>query len=140
MNNILEWKSYLNRNFHFVICLKFEQISSAFVRGFIINEYQLSEDFYKTWEKEGKIIFKSFGSLYINIFPLIIFLYNNPNPVLLLSLNSTSVCRSPLTPDPIRVPSCVCCLFWTNSMAVTSIFLSISLSHLSCESLNRCYQ
>ena len=34
-------------------------------------------------------------------------------------------------PDPIRVQSCVCCLFRTNrnSMAVTSIFLSISLSN-----------
>ena len=39
---------------------------------------------------------------------------------------------SPLSSDPIRVQSCVCCLFWTNrhiSMAVTSIFLSISLSN-----------
>ena len=37
---------------------------------------------------------------------------------------------SSLAPGPIRVQSCVCCLFWTNrnSMAVTSIFLSISLS------------
>ena len=36
---------------------------------------------------------------------------------------------SPLAPDPIRVQSCVCCLFWTkrNSMAVISIFLSLSL-------------
>ena len=53
-------KKLFNRNYHFVIILKFEQNSSAFVRGFIINEYQLSVDFYKTWEKEGKIIFKSF--------------------------------------------------------------------------------
>jgi len=32
----------------------------------------------------------------------------------------------PLAPVPIRVQSCVCCLFWTNrnSMAVTFIFLS----------------
>ena len=31
----------------------------------------------------------------------------------------------PQVPDPIRVQSCVCCLFWTNRnrMAVTSIFL-----------------
>ena len=38
---------------------------------------------------------------------------------------------SPLAPDPIRVQSCVCCLFWTNRncMASTSIFLSISLSN-----------
>ena len=38
---------------------------------------------------------------------------------------------SPLEPDPIRVQSCVWCLFWTNrnSMAVTSIFLSISVSN-----------
>ena len=37
----------------------------------------------------------------------------------------------PLAPDPIRVQSCVCCLLLTNrnSMAVTSIFLSISLSN-----------
>jgi len=37
----------------------------------------------------------------------------------------------PLAPDPIRVQSCVCCLFWTNRncMTVTSIFLSISLSN-----------
>ena len=34
----------------------------------------------------------------------------------------------PLTPDPIRVQSCVCCLFWTNknSMAVISFYLSHS--------------
>jgi len=33
-----------------------------------------------------------------------------------------------LASDPIRIQSCVCCLFWTkiNSMAVTSIFLSFS--------------
>ena len=49
---------------------------------------------------------------------------------------------SPLAPDPIRVQSCVCCLFWTtrNSMAVTSIFLSISLSNQSYQSFNRRYQ
>ena len=37
----------------------------------------------------------------------------------------------PLAPDPIRVQSCVWCLFWTNRncMAVTSIFLSSSLSN-----------
>ena len=37
----------------------------------------------------------------------------------------------PLAPDPIRVQSCVCCLFWTNRncMAVTSIFLSSALSN-----------
>ena len=41
-----------------------------------------------------------------------------------------------LAPDPIRVQSCFCCLFWTNrnSMAGTSIFLSISLSNHSYES------
>ncbi len=35
---------------------------------------------------------------------------------------------SSLAPNPIRVQACVWCLFWTNrnSMAVTSIFLSIS--------------
>ena len=34
----------------------------------------------------------------------------------------------PLTPDPIRVQSCVWCLFWTkrNCMSLSSIFLSIS--------------
>ena len=38
---------------------------------------------------------------------------------------------SPLAPGPIWVQSCVCCLIWTNrnSMAVTFIFLSISLSN-----------
>ena len=42
---------------------------------------------------------------------------------------------SPLATDPIRVQSCVCCLFWTNrnSLAVTSIFLSISLSNQNYE-------
>ena len=46
---------------------------------------------------------------------------------------------SPLASDPIRIQSCVCCLFWTNrnSMVVTSIFLSISLSNQSYESFNR---
>ena len=36
-----------------------------------------------------------------------------------------------LAPDPIRVQSCVWCIFWTNRncMAVTSIFLSISSSN-----------
>ena len=36
-----------------------------------------------------------------------------------------------IAPDPIRVQSCACCLFWTNRncAAVTSIFLSISLSN-----------
>ena len=35
---------------------------------------------------------------------------------------------SPLAPDPIRVQSCVCCLFWTNRncMPVTSFYLSHS--------------
>ena len=49
---------------------------------------------------------------------------------------------SSLAPDPIRVQSCVCCLFWTNrnSMAVTSILLSISLAHQSYESFNRRYR
>ena len=38
---------------------------------------------------------------------------------------------SPLAPDPIRVRSCACCLFWTNSnsIAVSSIFLYIYLIH-----------
>jgi len=45
---------------------------------------------------------------------------------------------SPLAPDPIRVHSCVWCLFWTNrnGFAVTSIFLS----NQSYESFNRRYQ
>ena len=48
---------------------------------------------------------------------------------------------SPLAPDPIRVQSCLCCsLYWTNNMAITSIFLSISLSYQSYESFNRRYQ
>ena len=49
---------------------------------------------------------------------------------------------SPLARDPIRVQSCVCCLFWTNRncMAVTSIFLSISLYNHSYETFNRCFQ
>ena len=55
------------------------------------------------------------------------------------ALISHSYMQSPLAPDPIRVQSCVCCLFWTNrnSMAVTSIFLSISLSNQSYESFNQ---
>ena len=42
----------------------------------------------------------------------------------------------PLAPDPIRVQSCVWCLLWTNrnSIAVTSILLSISLYNLSYKS------
>ena len=53
--------------------------------------------------------------------------------------NGHSCAPSPLAPDPIRVQSCVCCLFWTNRnrMTVTSIFLSISLSNQSYESFNR---
>jgi len=49
---------------------------------------------------------------------------------------------SSLAPGPIRVQSCVCCPFWTNrnSMAVSSIFLSISLSNQSYESFSRRYQ
>ena len=47
---------------------------------------------------------------------------------------------SPLAPHPIRVQSCVCCLFWTNrnSMAGTSIFLSISLSNHSIGAISKC--
>jgi len=51
--------------------------------------------------------------------------------------NKTHSCMpSPLAPDPIRVQSCVWCLFWTNrnSMAGTSIFLSISSSNQSYKS------
>ena len=49
----------------------------------------------------------------------------------LINLNTHSCMPSTLAPDPIRVQTCVCCLFWTNRdcMAVTSIFLSISLSN-----------
>ena len=47
------------------------------------------------------------------------------------SYNSSPCMPSPLAPDPIRVQSCVCCLFWTNrnSLAVTylSIYLIIQL-------------
>ena len=48
-----------------------------------------------------------------------------------LSYPEHSCLASPLAPDPIRVQSYVCWLFWTNrnSMAVTCIFLSISLSN-----------
>ena len=48
-----------------------------------------------------------------------------------LALQKHSCMPSPAAPDPIRVQSCVCCLFWTNRncMALTSIFLSISLSN-----------
>ena len=48
------------------------------------------------------------------------------------SIAKHSFMPSPLAPDPIRVQSCVCCLCWTsgNSMAVTSIFLSISFIQL----------
>ena len=48
---------------------------------------------------------------------------------------------SPLAPDPIRVQSCVCCLYWTNrnSKGVTSIFLSSSLSNQNYESFNQRY-
>ena len=37
----------------------------------------------------------------------------------------------PLAPNPNRVQTCVCCLFWTNRncMAVSWIFLSIALSN-----------
>ena len=57
-------------------------------------------------------------------------------------VTSHSCMPSPLAPDPIRVQPCVWCLLWTNrnSLAVTSIFLSISLSNQSYESLNRRYQ
>ena len=57
----------------------------------------------------------------------------------IFSLNYTP---SLLASDPIRVQSCVWCLFWTNRniMAVISIFLSISLSNQSYESFNRRYQ
>ena len=49
---------------------------------------------------------------------------------------------STLAPEPIRAQTCVCCLFWTNKniMAVTSIFLSISLSIRDNEPFNRRYQ
>ena len=45
-----------------------------------------------------------------------------------LGSRAHSCMPSPLAPDPIRVQPCVYCLFWTNrnSIAVTSIFLSIS--------------
>ena len=47
------------------------------------------------------------------------------------SIYHHSCIPSSLAPDPIRVQSCVWCLFWTNRscMVVTSIFLSIFLSN-----------
>ena len=60
-----------------------------------------------------------------------------------IEFNSISAYHSgmpcPLAPDPIRIQSYVCCLFWTNrnSMVVTSILLSILLSNQSYESFNR---
>jgi len=73
-----------------------------------------------------------------NTFAIDLWLYNFYKK--LYSLHSSM--PSPLAPDPIRVQSCVCCLFWTNrnSMVVTSIFLSISLSNQSYDSFNRRYQ
>ena len=69
----------------------------------------------------------------------------NNSPLLFSSFTpfaSHSCMPSPLAPDPIRVQTCVCCLFLTNknSLALTSNFLSISLSNQSCESSNQRYQ
>ena len=69
----------------------------------------------------------------------------NNSPLLFSSLTpfaSHSCMPSPLPPDPIRVQTCVCCLFLTNrnSLALTSNFKSISLSNQSCESSNQRYQ
>jgi len=66
------------------------------------------------------------------------FSWNN-SPLLFSSFTpfaSHSCMSSPLEPDPIRVQTCVCCLFLTNrnSLVLTSNFLSISLSNQSCES------
>ena len=65
-------------------------------------------------------------------FPFPVFLFPGRNAL-------PSCMLSTLAPDPIRVQSCVYCLFWTNrnSLAVPSIFLSISLSNQSDESLYR---
>ena len=38
---------------------------------------------------------------------------------------------SPLAPDPIRVQSCVCCLFWTNRNSMAVLHLSFYYSHYS---------
>ena len=45
----------------------------------------------------------------------------------------------PLAPDPTRVQSCVCCLFWTNRNCIAVTDLSFYLSHhpIIDESLNR---
>ena len=56
-------------------------------------------------------------------------IYLQPN---VIDLRYHSSMPSSLAPDPIWVQWCVCCLFWINrnSMAVTSIFLSIIQSEL----------
>ena len=68
---------------------------------------------YRFWVIEGKAIFICQGILYINILCL--------SACLLIH----SCMPSPLAPDPIRVQSCVCCLFWTNRNS--NIYLSIYL-------------
>ena len=72
---------------------------------------------YRFWVIEGKAIFICQGILYINILCL--------SACLLIH----SCMPSPLAPDPIRVQSCVCCLFWTirNSNIYLSIYLIIQL-------------
>ena len=58
-------------------------------------------------------------------------LYSLPNFIAFTQCFIQSCMPGPLAPDPIRVQSCVWCLFWTNGncMAVTPIFLSSSLSN-----------
>ena len=61
--------------------------------------------------------------LAFNLYPLSFFLYS---PFKLLNILYKKCIPSPLAPYPIRVQSCVCCLFWANrnNMAIISIFLS----------------
>ena len=42
----------------------------------------------------------------------------------------------PLAPDPIRVQSCVCCLFWTNRNCKAVTYLSFYLSHYPIRVMN----
>ena len=64
-----------------------------------------------------------FYLLAFNLYPLSFFLYS---PFKLLNILYKKCIPSPLAPYPIRVQSCVCCLFWANrnNMAIISIFLS----------------
>ena len=50
--------------------------------------------------------------------------------------SSHSCMPSPLAPDPIRVQSCVCCLFWTNRNIVWRKHLSFYLFHYPIRVMN----